>query len=413
MEKLYNYFKDINLGYYTNIEKIYVLGDIHGDLNKFLSFLKSIKIIKSSSFPKYYDVYKQCKNGEDIKKLNEDIIDYIEFDDEHLRSLRNICIVQLGDITDGHLNCNMLTHPTFNYSNVKYINNDIAIYAVINAIMKKFKELKHNCHFVLILGNHDIENIFNIIGNDFKALYSPCKYALNKKNFDNVYCNAWGNYILNDDELTINDDKSKQNLTYKKLQKRYFYLIKCFDIVHKMYLIVQINNDKVFSHTLIYKPFIENIENKINFIKPMTTNPYNVIKYINSILKYFMLKISKHESLTLKNINEIINSVIISKEDENDVINNLYNMTQTKSNNVIKDDAQFTHKDIKHYFIGHEINEYINKIKHSMFDLYYTDIGLTSSAYNVDTNKQKYYIVIDEINKTIEKCSNEECDNFE
>ena len=45
-----------NLGYYKNIDKIYVLGDIHGDLNKFLSFLKSIKIIKSSSFPDDYDV---------------------------------------------------------------------------------------------------------------------------------------------------------------------------------------------------------------------------------------------------------------------------------------------------------------------------------------------------------------------
>ncbi len=411
MEKLYNYFKDINLGYYTNIDKIYVLGDIHGDLNKFLSFLKSIKIIKSSSFPKYYDVYKQCKNGEDIKKLNEDIIDYIEFDNEYLTSLKNICIVQLGDITDGHLSCKMLDNSDFDYSKVKYINNDIAIYAVINAIMKKFKELKHNCHFVLILGNHDIENIFNNIYNRNKATYSPCEYALSKE-FEFKYYNAWGNYILNNNELTINNKEPKRSLTFSKLQKRYFYLIKCFDIVHKMYLIVQINNDKVFSHTLIYKPFIENIKNKINFIKPMTTNPYNVIKYINSILKYFMLKISKHESLTLKNINEIINSVIISKEDEKDVINNLCNMTQTKSNNVIKENKPFTHEDIKHYFIGHEINEQLNKIKHSMFDLYYTDIGLTSSAYNVDTNKEKYYIVIDEINKTIEKCSNEECDNF-
>ena len=411
MEKLYNYFKDINLGYYTNIDKIYVLGDIHGDLNKFLSFLKSIKIIKSSSFPNDYDVYKQCENGEDIKKLNEDIIKYIEFDNEYLTSLKNICIVQLGDITDGHLSCKMLDNSDFDYSKVKYINNDIAIYAVINAIMKKFKELKHNCHFVLILGNHDIENIFNNIYNRNKAYYSPCEYALSKE-FEFKYYNAWGNYILNDNELTINDKEPKRSLTFSKLQKRYFYLIKCFDIVHKMYLIVQINNDKVFSHTLIYKPFIENIKNKINFIKPMTTNPYNVIKYINSILKYFMLKISKHESLTLKNINEIINNVIISKEDEKDVINNLYNMTQTKSNNVIKENKPFTHEDIKHYFIGHEINEYLSKIKYSMFDLYYTDIGLTSSAYDVDTNKEKYYIVIDEINKTIEKCSNEECDNF-
>lgn len=54
MDKIFQYLPDINLGYYKNIDKIYVLGDIHGDLNKFLSFLKSIKIIKSSFFPDNY-----------------------------------------------------------------------------------------------------------------------------------------------------------------------------------------------------------------------------------------------------------------------------------------------------------------------------------------------------------------------
>ena len=54
MDKIFKYLNNVNLGYYRDIEKIYVLGDIHGDLNKFLSFLKSIKIIKSSSFPDDY-----------------------------------------------------------------------------------------------------------------------------------------------------------------------------------------------------------------------------------------------------------------------------------------------------------------------------------------------------------------------
>ena len=268
MEKLYNYFKDINLGYYTNIDKIYVLGDIHGDLNKFLSFLKSIKIIKSSSFPKYYDVYKQCKNGEDIKKLNEDIIDYIEFDDDYLTSLRNICIVQLGDITDGHLNCNMLYNSKFDYSNVKYINNDIAIYAVINAIMKKFKELKHNCHFVLIIGNHDIENIFNIIGYDNKSKYVYC--SDDNLVDDNMLYNSWGNYSLNSNEVLITNKSKKEKLTLNKLQKRNEYLTNHFDIFHNIYFIVQIN-DKVFSHTVLYKYVLDKLEKHIQYI-----NNYNI-----------------------------------------------------------------------------------------------------------------------------------------
>lgn len=404
MDKIFEYLNNVNLGYYRDIEKIYVLGDIHGDLNKFLSFLKSINIIKSSSFPDDYDVYKHC---EDIKKLNEDIIRYIKFDDEHLTSLQNMCIVQLGDITDGHLNCKMINNKYFDFSKVKFINNDIAIYAVINAIMKKFKELKNNCHFVLILGNHDMENIFDIIGIKNKAKYVQCKHS-----HSNPLFNAWGNYILNKDELTINDEYIKKALTYYKLLTRYLYLTKYFDIVHKTYLIVQINDDKVFSHTVIYKPIIEEIREKIHKIK--LSNPNNLIGYINAVLKYCMLKISKHESITSSDINEIIHKIKDDKDVENFVIDKLHDATQVESYKALNENAAITHKDIKHYFMGHEIQRYINKVKTSMFDLYRVDIGLSSSAYDIDTKNKPYYIMIDELDKIkpIKNCNDIECNNI-
>ena len=124
----------INLGYFRNIQKCYVLGDIHGDLNKFLSFLKSINIIKSFKYPKDYNAYNRSFN-----QITNDVNEYITFNNNYLAKLKNICIVQLGDITDGHLSCSRFGHD--------YINNDIGIYAVIDTIIKKFKKLKNHKTF--------------------------------------------------------------------------------------------------------------------------------------------------------------------------------------------------------------------------------------------------------------------------
>ena len=95
MDKIFQYLPDINLGYYKNIDKIYVLGDIHGDLNKFLSFLKSINIIKSFKYPKDYNAYNRSFN-----QITNDVNEYITFNNNYLAKLKNICIVQLRDITD-------------------------------------------------------------------------------------------------------------------------------------------------------------------------------------------------------------------------------------------------------------------------------------------------------------------------
>ena len=108
MDKIFQYLPDINLGYYKNIDKIYVLGDIHGDLNKFLSFLKSINIIKSFKYPKDYNAYNRSFN-----QITNDVNEYITFNNNYLAKLKNICIVQLGDITDGHLSCSTHNGNTF------------------------------------------------------------------------------------------------------------------------------------------------------------------------------------------------------------------------------------------------------------------------------------------------------------
>ena len=76
LNKLLKQLQNINLGRFSKINKAYVIGDLHGDLNKFLLFLKSINIIKSSSFPIDYDSYKRT-----INEMKIDVINNIKFND--------------------------------------------------------------------------------------------------------------------------------------------------------------------------------------------------------------------------------------------------------------------------------------------------------------------------------------------
>ena len=74
LNKLLKQIQNINLGRFSKINTAYVIGDLHGDLNKFLLFLKSINIIKSSSFPINYDSYKRT-----INEMKIDVINNIKF----------------------------------------------------------------------------------------------------------------------------------------------------------------------------------------------------------------------------------------------------------------------------------------------------------------------------------------------
>ena len=385
MDKIFQYLPDINLGYYKNIDKIYVLGDIHGDLNKFLSFLKSINIIKSFKYPKDYNAYNRSFN-----QITNDVNEYITFNNNYLAKLKNICIIQLGDITDGHLSCSRFGHD--------YINNDIGIYAVIDTIIKKFKKLKNNCHFVLIIGNHDIENIFNIIGYDNKSKYVYC--SDDNLVDDNMLYNSWGNYSLNSNEVLITNKSKKEKLTLNKLQKRNEYLTNHFDIFHNIYFIVQIN-DKVFSHTVLYKYVLDKLEKHIQYI-----NNYNIIDCLNAMLKYCMMKLTKKVLTSKKEIEDLL--------DDSFIIQQLFNMVSTRSKDdlsLINEDDMIYFNDVHHYFVGHEVQDEINKIKHSMFDLYiyYIDIGISKSLYNINTKTKYYYVIINELNNKLQKCNDIKC----
>lgn len=396
MDKLLNSIKSINLGIFNNIDKCYVIGDLHGDVDKFLLFLKSINIIESINIPEKYNSYNISTD-----ELKKDIDKFIIFND---LTIKNTCIVQLGDITDGHNSCKN------NKIEKKFINNDIMIYAIIEKIINIFNNLV-NCHFILIAGNHDIENIFNIYGINHKVKHADC---------DLPNYSHWAQYVLNDDELNADN---KKEIVYNKLVKRKNYLQNDFDFFNNMYFIVSINDKTFFSHTLFYKSLLnklldnENIVNKliedkhININKDKLIINKSLIKLINNLLK-LTLMILKEKSNSNKINKNIFNQLI------NDVIEKLFLLCskRSKHNNELKNKDDIVDFN-GHYFVGHEIQKEINKIqyksiKHNMFNLYiyYVDVGLSKSLYDKNTLTNHYYIVIDyKKGISIKKCSDKEC----
>ena len=378
LNKLLKQLQNINLGRFSKINKAYVIGDLHGDLNKFLLFLKSINIIKSSSFPIDYDSYKRT-----INEMKIDVINNIKFND--LSLLSNICIVQLGDIIDGHNTCD---------NKIKgYINNDIVIYAIINEIIEKFKNC-YNCHFILIAGNHDIENIFDIYGIDNKVNGAICN-TYDKYSY-------WAQYILNYDEV---DSYDKINIVRNKLVKRRDYLQNDFDILHNMYFMVSINDQTIFSHTVFYK----NVLKRLSYIKGLSIDSKNLIEYLNGIFKYCMNRIK-----------ECADGNKIDCEVFDNIINDLFKIVSTRSNinNKIRDEKDVVNisNNGHHLFVGHEIHNEFKKIKHNMFNfyVYYIDIGISKSLYDKNTLTNYYYVVIDYYDKkvSIHKCSDRKCIEF-
>lgn len=377
LEALLKHLKNINLGRFGKISKTYVIGDIHGDLNKFLLFLKSINIIKSFSFPPNYNAYNSS-----IKEMKEDVKKFIVFND--LQIFRNVCIVQLGDIIDGHNTCIQQVND--------FINNDIIVYAIINEIIEKFKKC-YNCHFILIAGNHDIENIFDIYGIDNKVNGAICD--MNDK------YSYWAQYILNSNEVYSED---KIRIVYEKLKKRKDYLQNDFDILHNVYFIVSINDDTIFSHTVFYKHILKKLKDI-----DLNVKDTELIEYLNGILKYCMTKIKDYAD------GDKIDRDVFDR-----ILNGLFKLVSSRSNdkNKLKNEEDVIYyKGYNHYFVGHEVQNEFKKIKHSMFNfyVYYIDIGISKSLYDKNTLTNYYYVVIDYDNNksvSIHKCSDKKCINF-
>lgn len=429
------YIPDVpNLGIFNNIDKSYVIGDLHGDVKVFLEFLKSIKIIKfyNENVIDNFDIYneyryKYMKTKDIINhlfKLFDNNYFFTLYDDDFLiDNFKNSCIIQLGDITDTHNVDDCLCDNDL-------INNDIFIYIIIAYIDSYIENLNiDNFHIILIVGNHDLEHII--------CFFKPYNYN-NIKYLIYLGYEDWLNYILNNNE--INNYDKYDTILYKFVFRH--YILETLHIYRNTYYIVSVNNLTYFSHTLF---FINTIIGILNYKDVLSVKEENVISQINNIYnkilwinikknqnglinkKYFYLfDIFKNYENENKNENENENNFI--KIMDLTEINRLINLfraglinrtfiTYINCNNL----NFYDFENYKYHFIGHEIfnkllklditelyAKSISELTTSKLNIYYSDIGLSKSINNIDLNKTPYYFEI-EYNKNdiiVKGCSN-------
>lgn len=129
-------------------EQVYAIGDVHGDIKAFDTIITNIQ----------FNDTEKCVLKTEIKhKINTSkgtkiqiIIKY-----EWNKNAKNICIIQVGDIIDGKRHQNIIG----NYNN--YNNDDLTIISIMIDLKQQAK--KYDSDIILLYGNHELMNIFNLI----------------------------------------------------------------------------------------------------------------------------------------------------------------------------------------------------------------------------------------------------------
>ena len=410
-----------NKSFYNNIEKIYILSDIHGDLEKYLSFLSKINIIKSSyNYNETFDIYKELNNYFTYNNkeyyLNKDIYDIIkeilnklqiELNDEGLQ-YKNTLIIQMGDIFDTHLNCHQAEISSF-------INNDLCIYFISLFLLYEYnnKTYKNNSYYIQLLGNHDFimynqifTSVYNAIklnqevlteyyGFNVSPIYFTCENIndYDKKIFEDkgIYLLLIG--ILNADELTNKEhfkDIFNKKIQYKKI---IFDNIIHFQLKTKsnnsltFHSIILVNNNCILSHAFFDNFFkdLDKFNNNLSHIQK--------VKIIDAIFQYINKK---------KDVNILFNTKFFNLLDDSLNFRIKYNkkniIIPNKINNLLVKDLDFDLSKINnHYIIGHQPNNEIQLLKQNNYIIWFSDHKISKSFYT-DYNykyKKKVYIKLE------------------
>jgi len=116
---------------------VYSIGDIHGDYQAFHNIITHL-----------------------IDQENKPVILFDVLTKKYYwnSEVSNICIIQTGDIIDGVRQKNL--SPDY-YE--KYKNDDLKIIDIMLTLKEEAETKPNNNKIILLYGNHEIENIFNII----------------------------------------------------------------------------------------------------------------------------------------------------------------------------------------------------------------------------------------------------------
>ena len=262
---------------------VYSIGDIHGDYQAFHTIITRL-----------------------INSENKPVILY----DEHTKKyywnseVSNICIIQTGDIIDGVRQKNL--SPDY-YE--KYQNDDLKIIDIMLTLKEEADSKPNNNKVILLYGNHEIENIFNIINikdlnynnyliSDKSKLseidfctfdINPEDWKTNKEKPNEVDFKNYqvckmkiGNFSINfkDVKLYDNSEENINNYIYNKnlITHRFNYIHKLKDRILCNYQTYAIVNGYLFCHSGFISSFVEKLFNIYNRYKVQSkTDPFSIL----------------------------------------------------------------------------------------------------------------------------------------
>ena len=283
---------------------VYSIGDIHGDYQAFHNIITHL-----------------------INSENKPVILFNELTKKYYWNpeVSNVCIIQTGDIIDGIRNEKSSSDYYENYK-----NDDLMIIDIMLTLKEEAENIKTNNKIILLYGNHEIENIFNIINirelnynNYLKSDKSKlseidfCTFDINPEDwktkkviptedeFNNYQlCKMKiGNFSIKYKDVNRYDtsDENVNSYIYNKnlIEHRFNYFNKLKDRILCNYKTYAIVNNYLFCHSGFISNFVEklfNIYNQYNEIqntsasdleqdKTKNNKPLSIEEFINNSIK--------------------------------------------------------------------------------------------------------------------------------
>ena len=424
-KKKYN--KMLEIEQKTTFKHVYAIGDIHGDYNAFKTIMEGLcyeELIETSEQnntpdDEYNPIFTKEKIQIFLPKIREKGLKWNP-------KVRDVCIIQTGDIMDGYRQKNHQLDS--NTEKTAYKATDLQI---IKELLELKKEAyQYNSNIILLYGNHELMNIFNefdlyllkIENNNFVDV--PCS-----KNMRYPCANIF-KYKLEDINKFDEKDQEEKEYIIKEIFNEVKQLKKDILCNYKTYAII---NGYLFCHCGFIKKYIDELlkldlnDSELKGIKSLydikekyKKLPYPEIaqqvinitnKTISKIL-YFLWNV--FEDLNPKDYNNaklydiqqyckyILNILWAKDYDRVVIYNKDINNTQDEQNQLFFDNIKksineiITYLGVKGMIIGHfqnnDITTYltVNYNNETLPLIYDIDVGLSEGFHHVQNDETVY-----------------------
>jgi len=344
----------------NNYDLVYSISDIHGDYEVFKNIITNL-----------------TDKADDKEHIGNKVILYNEETNNFYWNPKvfNVCIIQTGDIMDGIRSS--LQNPIKDYYD-NYDSDDLKIIDILINLKEQAESSSNNNKIILLYGNHEIENIFNLID-------------IQKRNFNN-YLKSDKSKLSEIDYCTFDENELKNitpSIFYTTFNK-YFYcesLNNAYSIPYKDINLLQKPLDENIKNCIYNKQLIINRFTSLNKLKDKIICNYQTYAIINNYLfchSGFISKFISHilniynesKTKTYQNLSleEFINK---SLENPNQEFINIINKSISKIINFIWNIYNENNKELietNEELLSLNINEHIQNIRNIVWNNIFRDI---------------------------------------